>query len=158
MMSSLTNQRSSGMRRRPSAVRARRPSESIPAAFLGGSRSSVTPRAVRSPRKTFSSFASFSDNTSLPPRSGELPLKTSCCAGPLPLPSEAGPSLLRSRGWLRFPEAVAAAVRQPVLWWGQNWRKGGLQERRNEVIREQGFYNQTWCGCEFSRNQNPLIQ
>ena len=43
-------------------------------------------------------------------------------------------------------------------WWGQNWRKGGLQERRNEVIREQGFYNQTWCGCEFSRNQNPLIQ
>ena len=45
-----------------------------------------------------------------------------------------------------------------LLWWGQNWRKGGLQERRNEVIREQGFYNQTWCGCEFSRNQNPLIQ
>ncbi len=88
--------------------------------------------------------------------SGELPPETS--SGPLPLPSEAGPSLLRSRGWLRFPEAVAAAVRQPVLWWGQNWRKGGLQERRNEVIREQGFYNQTWCGCEFSRNQNPLIQ
>ena len=40
-----------------------------------------------------------------------------------------------------------------VVFWAQNWRKGGLQPRRNEIIREQGFYNQTWCGCEFSRNQ-----
>ena len=40
---------------------------------------------------------------------GELSQKTSGCAGPLPLPSEAGPSLLRSRGWLRFSEAVAGS-------------------------------------------------
>ena len=39
----------------------------------------------------------------------------------------------------------------PVLWWGRNWRKGGLQERRNQIIKEYGFYNQLWCGCEFSR-------
>ncbi|MCQ2166992.1 MAG: epoxyqueuosine reductase QueH [Bacteroidales bacterium] len=38
----------------------------------------------------------------------------------------------------------------PLVWWGRNWRKGGLQERRNEIIREKGFYNQKWCGCEFS--------
>ena len=38
----------------------------------------------------------------------------------------------------------------PVIWWDQNWRKGGLQERRGEIIREMGFYNQQWCGCEFS--------
>lgn len=37
-----------------------------------------------------------------------------------------------------------------VLWWGQNWRKGGLQQRRSEIIREQNFYNQMYCGCEFS--------
>lgn len=37
-----------------------------------------------------------------------------------------------------------------VSWWGQNWRKGGLQPRRAEIIREQGFYNQSFCGCEFS--------
>lgn len=37
-----------------------------------------------------------------------------------------------------------------VNWWGMNWRKGGLQERRNEIIRERGFYNQLYCGCEFS--------
>ena len=40
-----------------------------------------------------------------------------------------------------------------VVFWAQNWRKGGLQPRRNEIIREQGFYNQTWCGCEFSKRQ-----
>ena len=44
--------------------------------------------------------------------SGELPLKTSGDAGPLPLPAEAGPSLLRSRGWLRFSEAVAASPKE----------------------------------------------
>ena len=36
-------------------------------------------------------------------------------------------------------------------WLGRNWRKGGLQERRNQLIKEYGFYNQLWCGCEFSR-------
>ena len=41
------------------------------------------------------------------------------------------------------------------VFWGQNWRKGGLQPRRGEIIREQGFYNQTWCGCEFSGNPKP---
>ena len=55
-----------------------------------------------------------------------------------------------SRG-SQLPPAMQATVN----WWPQNWRKGGLQERRNEVIREQGFYNQNWCGCEFSRNNNP---
>ena len=38
-----------------------------------------------------------------------------------------------------------------LRWWGRNWRKNGLQERRSQIIREQNFYNQTWCGCEFSR-------
>ena len=38
-----------------------------------------------------------------------------------------------------------------VTWWDQNWRKGGLQERRNQIIREENFYNQLFCGCEFSR-------
>jgi len=37
-----------------------------------------------------------------------------------------------------------------VAWWGQNWRKGGLQERRNQILKEEQFYNQLYCGCEFS--------
>ncbi|MDE5998929.1 MAG: epoxyqueuosine reductase QueH, partial [Bacteroidaceae bacterium] len=34
--------------------------------------------------------------------------------------------------------------------WAQNWRKDGLQDRRNELLREYNFYNQQYCGCEFS--------
>lgn len=37
-----------------------------------------------------------------------------------------------------------------VTWWDMNWRKGGLQPRRGELIKALGFYNQLWCGCEFS--------
>lgn len=32
----------------------------------------------------------------------------------------------------------------------RNWRKGGLQQRRNELLKENAFYNQLYCGCEFS--------
>ncbi|MGM9698317.1 MAG: epoxyqueuosine reductase QueH [Prevotella sp.] len=50
-------------------------------------------------------------------------------------------------------EAAAQAVSTsdaPVVFWAQNWRKGGLQDRRNQLLREYGFYNQLYCGCEFS--------
>ena len=40
-----------------------------------------------------------------------------------------------------------------VKFWAQNWRKGGLQERRNQLLKEYGFYNQQYCGCEFSANK-----
>ena len=49
--------------------------------------------------------------------SGDLPVGSSTCqpsgdsAGPLPLPAEAGPSLLRSRGWLRAGESTPEPVR-----------------------------------------------
>jgi predicted adenine nucleotide alpha hydrolase (AANH) superfamily ATPase len=32
----------------------------------------------------------------------------------------------------------------------KNWRKDGLSERRRILLRENGFYNQTYCGCEYS--------
>ena len=38
-----------------------------------------------------------------------------------------------------------------VKYWAQNWRKGGLYERRNQLLKEYNFYNQQYCGCEFSR-------
>ena len=37
-----------------------------------------------------------------------------------------------------------------VTFWAQNWRKGRLQERRNQLLKEFDFYNQQYCGCEFS--------
>ncbi len=42
-----------------------------------------------------------------------------------------------------------------VDWWNQNWRKGGLQERRSTIIKDHHFYNQQYCGCEFSFRNSP---
>ena len=44
----------------------------------------------------------------------------------------------------------AAALYPDTLFWEQNWRKGGLSERRIAIIKEYNFYNQQYCGCEFS--------
>ena len=43
-----------------------------------------------------------------------------------------------------------------VSFWAQNWRKGGLQERRNQLLKEFDFYNQQYCGCEFSFRQKNI--
>ena len=48
----------------------------------------------------------------------------------------------------RYP--ADSIVHEPVHFWAQNWRKDGLQERRNQLLKTYGFYNQTYCGCEFS--------
>ena len=48
----------------------------------------------------------------------------------------------------------AVAAYPDVIWWDQNWRKGGLNERRAAIIREYGFYNQQYCGCEFSMRKD----
>lgn len=45
---------------------------------------------------------------------------------------------------------MAEASVPGARFWAQNWRKGGLQERRNQLLREYAFYNQRYCGCEFS--------
>jgi predicted adenine nucleotide alpha hydrolase (AANH) superfamily ATPase len=42
------------------------------------------------------------------------------------------------------------------VWWDFNWRKGGLQERRLQIIKEYDFYNQRYCGCEFSMRPEDL--
>ena len=51
-------------------------------------------------------------------------------------------------------KAAAQAVSSQysvVRFWDQNWRKDGLQERRNELLKAYNFYNQQYCGCEFSQ-------
>jgi predicted adenine nucleotide alpha hydrolase (AANH) superfamily ATPase len=44
----------------------------------------------------------------------------------------------------------AATRYDGVKFWEKNWRKDGLSERRNELLKENRFYNQRYCGCEFS--------
>ena len=43
-----------------------------------------------------------------------------------------------------------------VIWWDRNWRRNGLQERRNQIIKEYDFYNQLYCGCEFSMRKEQI--
>lgn len=65
-------------------------------------------------------------------------------------------TVLTEEGGAPRPEAgaqSAAGAKQEasaLQWWDRNWRKGGLQERRGQIIKEQNFYNQLYCGCEFS--------
>ncbi len=58
--------------------------------------------------------------------------------------------------------AAEQAVSLHSHFWAQNWRKGGLQERRNQLLKENQFYNQQYCGCEFSArngaNTKPLLR
>jgi predicted adenine nucleotide alpha hydrolase (AANH) superfamily ATPase len=62
----------------------------------------------------------------------------------------------RWKSLLQIAEAgqYAAALYPNLVFWAENWRKGGLSERRNELVRMYHFYNQTYCGCEFSISNN----
>ncbi len=66
---------------------------------------------------------------------------------------------LASSRWKNLEQINAAgnsaALKYGVSFWAQNWRKDGLQERRNELLKEYGFYNQLYCGCEFSITPPP---
>ncbi len=64
-------------------------------------------------------------------------------------------STLASSRWKNLEQVneaglYACSKYEDVYWWDQNWRKYGLQERRNAIIKEMNFYNQDYCGCEFS--------
>lgn len=64
-------------------------------------------------------------------------------------------STLDSSRWKRHDQIVEAGVwaasHYPALtFWDKNWRKGGLQERRAQIIGQNSFYNQRYCGCEYS--------
>lgn len=60
---------------------------------------------------------------------------------------------LASSRWKNLEQinrAGLAAQNEQAAFWPQNWRKDGLQERRNTLLKEYNFYNQQYCGCEFS--------
>jgi predicted adenine nucleotide alpha hydrolase (AANH) superfamily ATPase len=63
---------------------------------------------------------------------------------------------LASSRWKNLEQIAEAgqwAVSQfpGVEFWDKNWRKDGLSERRRILLKENRFYNQQYCGCEFSR-------
>ncbi len=48
-----------------------------------------------------------------------------------------------------------AEAQTGVRFWARNWRKGGLQQRRNELIKQYNFYNQLYCGCLGAKPLEP---
>ena len=52
----------------------------------------------------------------------------------------------------------AATLYPGTIFWEQNWRKGGLQDRRNQLLKEYDFYNQQYCGCEFSMKRLDNVE
>jgi len=44
----------------------------------------------------------------------------------------------------------AVSLVDGVQFWEKDWKKGGLTERRSILLKENNFYNQLYCGCEFS--------
>lgn len=80
-------------------------------------------------------------------------LATARMAAKLGIPSFT--TTLAGSRWKRLDQireaALEAVSKTPgVQYWDVNWRKGGLQQRRGELLKLEGFYNQLWCGCEFS--------
>lgn len=62
---------------------------------------------------------------------------------------------LASSRWKSIEQIEAAGLKAvapypDIMFWSKNWRKDGLQDRRRILLAENGFYNQTYCGCEFS--------
>lgn len=51
---------------------------------------------------------------------------------------------------------IATKLFPDICYWDQNWRKGGLSERRNAIIKEYNFYKQPYCGCEFSNTKSVI--
>lgn len=67
---------------------------------------------------------------------------------------------LASSRWKSLDQINAAGQRAQAQYagttfWDKNWRKGGLQQRRNELLKNNAFYNQLYCGCEFSMRRLP---
>lgn len=67
---------------------------------------------------------------------------------------------LASSRWKDIKQIETAAfyaqtqVGDQTQFWAQNWRKGGLSERRIQLLKEGAFYNQLYCGCEFSMRKS----
>lgn len=47
--------------------------------------------------------------------------------------------------------ARAAASYPGLTYWTFNWRKGGGSQRMYEIAKSEKFYQQTYCGCVYSK-------
>jgi len=52
----------------------------------------------------------------------------------------------------------AAAQFPGIGFWAKNWRKEGLSDRRSILLQTNSFYNQKYCGCEFSMLKTKILE
>ena len=91
------------------------------------------------------------------PPSGKTPIFPDEIIDSIPLSTKLHESVDNATGFdsqsmpspLFLDEVEEKEIQMPV-YWCHNWKKGGLQERRLQIIKEYDFYNQLYCGCEFS--------
>lgn len=50
----------------------------------------------------------------------------------------------------------AAAQYPDIKYWGYNWRKNDGSQRMIEISRDEGFYQQEYCGCAYSLRDTNL--
>jgi predicted adenine nucleotide alpha hydrolase (AANH) superfamily ATPase len=49
---------------------------------------------------------------------------------------------------------LKAASKYPgMIYWDRNWRLGGAQTLAAEITKQENFYRQTYCGCQYSINK-----
>lgn len=61
----------------------------------------------------------------------------------------------RHKDLAQVNEAARCVAKQTgVMYDETNWRKGGLEELRRVLNKEMSLYNQTYCGCAFSRQKH----
>ncbi len=50
----------------------------------------------------------------------------------------------------------AASRYSGLTYWTENWRKNGRTQRKQEIIKQEKFYQQKYCGCVYSlKTQTP---
>lgn len=54
-------------------------------------------------------------------------------------------------------EAIKASIKTGVEYDLTNWRKGGLEQRRQYLIKETKMYSQNYCGCPYSARDSKKV-
>jgi predicted adenine nucleotide alpha hydrolase (AANH) superfamily ATPase len=49
-----------------------------------------------------------------------------------------------------FPLAEEAALRDGVVFYAEDWKKKGREDKARAMVNERGIYRQNYCGCKYS--------
>ena len=58
---------------------------------------------------------------------------------------------------IREAAEEAARLTPGTRYWDMNWRKGGLQQRRGELLAQEGFTTNSGAGANFPWDTSPCV-